>query len=158
MYFGNLTGLLLLIGSLLLMCLTVPWPGIKKFALFGLVSGLGIAVVLIFIMQNWFGFWIFHHIDLLYVGGIPLILAAAWAPVEILFAHFLSRNQYSLVSLLLIFAIPVVSVGIHFIQIKNHLLDYHHWNYQLTFLVSLGIHLGLAFYLNRVKVNNMNNK
>lgn len=143
-------GLIIFAGSLLLMGLTVPWREIKKFALFGLISGLGIATILLLIMQNWFGFWIYHQVDFLYIGRIPVILSAAWTPTEIFFAHFLSKYQHLWPRLLLLLFIPTIAAGIHFIQIWNRMLTYHHWNYTGTFLISLAIHLGITFYLNRV--------
>lgn len=132
------------------MLLTVPWQQIRRLARFGIVSGLGIAFLLILVMQNWLHLWIFHQIDFIYLGGIPVLLSAAWAPVEIFFAHFLSRYQHPILRLLLILAIPAVAVGVHFFQIQLGTLTYHHWNYFGTYLISLGIHTGLALYLNRV--------
>ncbi|HBF39666.1 MAG TPA: hypothetical protein DDW50_20420 [Firmicutes bacterium] len=132
------------------MFLTVPWHQIKRFALFGVISGLGTAIALLLVMQNWLGVWIYQKVDFLYIGRIPLILSAAWTPAEIFFAHFLSRYQRPLLRLLLIFFIPAVAVSIHFIQIWNQMLIYHHWNYLGTYLVSLGIHWGIALYLHRV--------
>lgn len=150
MHFEQYTGLLVFSGALMLMLLTVPWPAIKKWLPFGLVSGLGIAFLLILIMQNWLHLWIFRHVDFIYLGTIPLILSAAWTPTEIFFAHFLSRYQGPALRLLLILAIPAVAVAVHFFQIQNHVLTYQHWNYFGTYLVSSGIHFGLAYYLHRV--------
>lgn len=147
--FENLMGLIISTGSLLLMLLTVPWHIIKRIFVFGVVSGFGLAVVLILIMQNWLGFWTFHRVDFLYFDGIPLFLSAAWTPAEIFFAHFLSQYRYAALRFLLIIFIPAIAVAIHFILIWNQMLAYHQWNLFWTFLVSLGIHLGIAFYLNR---------
>lgn len=150
MYFEHFMGLFTFFGALLLMLLTVPWHEIKRLSPFGVFSGLGVAFALLLVMQNWLGLWVYHQVDFLYWGRIPLILSAAWIPVEIFFAHFLGRYQRPFLRLLLIFFIPAVAVAIHFIQIWNHMLIYHHWNYGGTYLVSLGIHCGLALYLNRV--------
>lgn len=143
-------GLIIFTGSMFLMFLTVPWHQIKRFVLFGVVSGLGIAIILHLVMQNWLGFWLYRKVDLLYLGKIPLILSAAWIPTEIFFAHFLNRCQYFWLRVLLILSLPTLAVGMHFIQIWNRMLTYHHWNYFDSFLVSLGIQLGLALYLTRV--------
>jgi hypothetical protein len=150
MYFEHLMGLIIFVGSLLLMVLTVPWPEIKKFSIFGVLSGLGLAIVLLIIMQNWLGLWIYHKVDFLYLGRIPLILSAAWMPAEIFFAYFFSHYQRPMIRFILILFLPAVAVGIHFIQIWNHMLTYHYWNYWGTYIVSLVIHAGLALYLKRV--------
>ncbi len=149
MHYPNLAGLIIFTGSLFLMFLTVPWLQIKRFALFGVVSGLAIAFALILVMQNWLGLWTFYRVDPLYINGIPLLLSAAWVPTEIVFAHFLSQYRQPFLRLWLIFFIPAISVGIHFVLIWNRMLTYRYWNLSATFLVSLAIHLGLALYLNR---------
>jgi hypothetical protein len=149
MHFEHLMGLIILAGASLLTLLTVPWHEIKKFALFGLTSGLGIAISLILVLQNRLGFWIYRKVDVLYLYKIPLTLSAAWIPMEIFLAHFLSRYQSPWRRLLLVLFIPAVAVGIHYILIWNRMLSYHHWNYLWTFLLSLGIHVGLAYFLNR---------
>lgn len=46
---------------------------------------------------------------------------------------------------LLIF--PLGATVIHYVLIANMMLTYNHWNLGLTFLVSLGIHLGIMAYL-----------
>lgn len=149
MHIGNLMGFLVFAIILSLMFLVVPWEGIKRFSLFGVVSGLGIAFGLLFVMQNWLGLWVFHRVDFFYLGRIPLILSAAWVPTEIIFAYYFSRYQHPLFRLSLILLIPLMVVAIHFIQIMNRSLLYHHWNYAGTYLVSLCVHFGLAFYLKR---------
>ena len=150
-YFENLMGLIIFTGSLFLMLLTVPWHEIKRFAIFGAVGGLGMAIIFILIMQNWLDFWTFHRVDFLYLGKIPFFLSAAWTPTEIFFAHFLNQQKNTLRRFLIIVSIPAAAVVIHLILMWNDMLTYHHWNLFLTFLVSVGIHAGFAYYLNRIK-------
>ncbi len=147
MHFEHFVGLIIFIGAFVLMLLTVPWQEIKRWLLFGFISGLGIAIILLLVMQNWLGLWIFRKIDFLYLGRIPIILSAAWAPAEIFFAHFFIRYQNLFLRLLMILFFPALAVAVHFIQIWNRMLVYYHWNYAGTFLVSLAIHFGLAVYL-----------
>jgi hypothetical protein len=149
-YFENWMGLIVLGGSSLLMVLTVPWKEIQRFLLFGVFGGLMIGIVLIFILQNRLGLWNFHRIDLIYLGRIPLLLSAAWTPTEIFFAYFLSRCQHFWPRLTLLLFIPGVATAIHFIQIWNRMLIYRHWSLTNTFLLSLVIHVGLAYYLHKV--------
>jgi hypothetical protein len=147
MYYPDLMGLIIFCGSLLLMLLTVPWQQIERFMLFGIVSGLGIAFLLILIMDHWLGLWEFHRVDFFYLGRIPLFLSAAWSPTEIFFAYFLSRYQQPFLRYLLILFIPGVAAGIHFVLGLNQMLTYQHWNLFGTFLVSLVIHGGLAYFI-----------
>lgn len=149
MFFKNLMGLIIFTGALLLLILTVSLSEIKRFAVFGLVSGLGIAFTLILLMQNWLGLWTFHQVDLLNFIRIPLFLSAAWVPAEIFFAHFLSQYQHPWLRVLLLLFLPAIAVGIHFILIWNQMLTYYYWDYWGTFFISLGIHIGLALYLNQ---------
>jgi hypothetical protein len=145
----HMMGLIIFAGSLLVMLSTVPWAEIKRFALFGLSGGLGVGAVLTLVMQNWLGLWVFRQVDLLYLDRIPLLLLAAWTPTEIFFAHFLSRYQHLWPRLLLILFIPAISVAVHFIQLWNGMLIYRHWNLLGTFLLSLAIHVSLAYYLHK---------
>ncbi len=147
MYYRDLMGFLIFCGSLLLMMLTVPWRQIKRFWLFGVVSGLGIAFFLILLMDHWLGLWKFQRVDFFYLARIPLFLSAAWAPTEIFFAYFLSRYQQSFLRYLLILFIPAVAAGIHFVLGLNQMLIYRHWNLFGTFLISLAIHAGLAYFI-----------
>jgi hypothetical protein len=143
-------GLIILAGSLVLMLLTVPGPEIRRFAPFGIVSGLGTGLMLILVMQNWLGLWFYHKVDLFYLGRVPLLLSAAWAPTEVFFAYFLSRYQHFWPRLVLILFIPGLATGIHIIQIWDRMLVYRHWTLPATFILSLAIHVGLAYYLHKV--------
>lgn len=147
MHFEYFMGLITFSGAFVLTLLTVPWREIKKWMPFGLISGLGAAIILLLVMQNWLGLWVFRKIDFFYLGRIPIILSAAWVPAEIFFAHFFIRYQNPFLRLLIIFFLPALAVAVHFIQIWNRMLVYYHWNYAGTFLVSLAIHFGLALYL-----------
>ena len=147
MHFEHFMGLITFSGAFILMLLTVPWREVKRWSLFGTLSGLGVAIILLLVMQNWLGLWVFRKVDFFYLGRIPIILSAAWAPAEIFFAHFFIRYQNSFLRLLMIFFLPALAVAVHFVQIWNRMLVYHHWNYAGTFLVSLAIHVGLALYL-----------
>lgn len=104
-------GLITFSGAFILMLLTVPWREVKRWSLFGLISGLGVAIILLLVMQNWLGLWVFRKVDFFYLGRIPIILSAAWTPAEIFFAHFFIRYQNSSLRLLMIFFLPALAVA-----------------------------------------------
>lgn len=145
--FPGLAGPIIFIGGLVLMFLVVPWERIKELSLIGIVGGLGIAIVLIYIMQNALGLWTFFRVDLVNISGIPLFLAASWFPLIVLFSHFL--NQYKNMPLLAstLLAFPLGATLLHLFLIANGMLVYTNWNLALTFILSLGIHLAITLYL-----------
>jgi hypothetical protein len=69
---------------------------------------------------------------------------------EVFFAYFLSRYQHFWPRLVLILFIPGLATGIHIIQIWDRMLVYRHWTLPATFILSLAIHVGLAYYLHKV--------
>lgn len=143
----NLAGVILFILSLIVMFAFVPRNRIKHFLWVGLIGGFGVALVLVYLMQNLSGYWIFYKVDFLYAFSIPLFLSAAWAPIIISFGYYLSHADDFLDSLAPLMLIPLGAVIVHYLLIKNEMLVYHHWHYSLTFLTSLGILLGITAYL-----------
>lgn len=125
----------------------IPEKEIKPFLGLGLVGGLGIALVLLLIMQNMRGYWIFKNIDVLNIKQIPVFLSATWIPVIILFAYLLSRTQKLISIIFLVLVFPLGATIIHFTFLKFKLLTYNNWNLFYTFLISLSIHLGITYFL-----------
>ena len=146
MLMENIFGMVVFGSSIVLLFLTVPWQRIKEFALLGLIAGVLLAVILVHIMQNLLGVWIFHRADFT-VFGIPVFLSLAWTPLEIFFAHFLSNYRNILLIIGIILALPLGATFLHFLMLENKMLTYHHWNLMWTFLFSLAIHLGIAYYI-----------
>ncbi|GAW91581.1 hypothetical protein Nther_1715 [Calderihabitans maritimus] len=130
------------------MFLVVPWERIKTLAAIGLVGGLGVGLVLGYLMQNVFGFWTYHHVDLVSIFGIPFFLVAGWIPVVIAFSHLLAQCKNIILVGVVLLAFPLSATFIHLLLLNNRMLTYHNWNLPLTFLISLGIHLAIAVYLN----------
>jgi hypothetical protein len=145
--FANLAGPMIFIGSLLFTFLIVPWERIRELFWVGIVGGLLVAFILVYLMQNIFGFWIFHQVDLLYLLGVPFFLSAAWIPVVIIFSHLLAQYESWFLTVMAIMAFPIAATIIHTFLIANQMLTYHNWNLMLTFLISLAIHLGILGYL-----------
>jgi hypothetical protein len=143
----NLAGPLIFVGGLILMFLVVPWERVKELFWVGVVCGLVVAVILVFLMQNIFGFWSFHQADLVYLFKVPLFISAGWLPVVIAFSHLLIRSDSFIPATVTILAFPAVATLVHALLIANHMLTYHHWSLFFTFLVALIIHIGIAGYL-----------
>ena len=94
------------------MFLVVPREKIKEFFTLGLLAGLGVAVVLIFAMQNLFGFWQFQNVDF-FIGGIPIFFSATWIPL-IIFYSYLNSIQKQITSLAIIIVLfPLASTLFH---------------------------------------------
>ena len=143
----NYFGILLFTVLLFLMFLIVPWRRVKSFLGVGIFGGFGIAIVLLVIMQNVWGFWRFYQVDWFSPLRVPFFLSAAWAPLEIIFSHLLSQYKNFFMGVILTVAIPLGAITVHYFLLANKMMAYHHWNLFLTFLVSLGILLGIGYYL-----------
>jgi hypothetical protein len=139
------TGLIVLFGSLLFMFLLVPVERIKKLLTTGLVAGLGIAILLVLIMEKT-GFWTFHGADVLNIFGIPIFLSLAWFPLVIAFIHLCMeyRHFFARVSILLFF--PAGATMLHYLLLNKDGLTYKSWNLIYTFLISVLIHLGILVW------------
>jgi len=132
---------------LIIMFLIVPYTQILKFLNLGLIGGLVVALVLIYFMQNFYGYWDFVNIDIWHFIEIPIFLSAAWIPVVIIFAHFLNKIDYLSPLIFIILIFPAGATFLHYLFIYFDLLAYSDWNLFYTFLVSLGIHSGITYYL-----------
>ncbi len=147
MVLEGLAGPLVFLGGLLLMFLLVPWERVKELAFVGLVGGLVLALVVVYLMQNYLGFWVFRRVDLLSASGIPLFLAASWFPLIIVFSHLLAQYRSLLPVVLILLAFPLGATLLHLLLRASGMLLYRNWNLPLTFILSLGIHLVIMFYL-----------
>ncbi|WP_408956560.1 hypothetical protein [Natroniella sp. ANB-PHB2] len=145
----NLAGGLILLLSLFFMFLVVPEQNIKEFFSIGLVGGLVLALILVYLMQNMFGFWNFNNVDILTINDIPLLLSTAWFATVITFSYLLVKFKTISAVLSIIIAFPLAAVVVHYFLINYDLLSYRNWNLLYTFLVSLIIHFGIAYYVYR---------
>ena len=142
-----MAGIIILLLTSVLMISIVSMERIKELLKYGLVGGLVVALILVYLMQNVFGFWTFNNVDIINIIGIPILLSSAWIPSVIIFAYLLNKyNQITSIGVIL-FVFPLSAVVVHYVFINFGLLQYSHWNLFYTFLVSLGIHIGLAGYL-----------
>lgn len=147
MLYEGLAGVFLLAGGLALMLLVVPLERIVKLLPVGLVGGLGAAFLLIYLLQNVFGYWTYNRADVLHVLGVPFLVAASWAPFVIIFSHLLSQyDDIFLMGLNLAF-FPLGGTVVHVIMLANQMLTYNNWNLAYTFLMGLLVHIGILMYL-----------
>ncbi|MCK8818073.1 hypothetical protein MWH28_11960 [Natroniella sulfidigena] len=145
----NLVGGLILLLSLFFMFLVVPEQKIREFFNIGLVGGLVLALILVYLMQNMFGFWNFHNVDIIVIGDIPLLLSVAWLPIIIIFSYLVVKFKTIPAFLSIILSFPLAAVVVHYFLIDYGLLSYTNWNLLYTFLASLLIHLGITYYIYR---------
>ena len=69
--------------SVMLFLILVPEESIRRFHVFGMVTGFLLGLVLLVLMTPVLGYWYFVP-DFFTVAGMPLVLALAWWPLEIL--------------------------------------------------------------------------
>jgi hypothetical protein len=143
----NLAGPIIFIGGLILMLLIVPWERIKALFWVGIIGGLLVALILVYLMQNVYHFWVFHQVDLVYIFQIPFFVSAGWIPAIIVFSHLLTQYKSLVLIGIATLAFPTAATLIHILLIANKMLTYHNWNLVLTFLISLVIHIGIVGYL-----------
>lgn len=147
MLYEGMAGIFLVAAGLALMFLVVPLERIIKLLPVGIVGGWGAAFLLIYLLQNVFGYWTYNRADLLHILGVPFLVAASWAPFIIVFSHLLAQyDDIFLVGLNLAF-FPLGGTAIHVIMLSNQMLTYNNWNLAYTFLVGLAIHIVILMYL-----------
>ncbi len=148
MILENYFGLILFLATLLLMIFIVPLERIKQLFVIGLLGGFGGGLVLIYVLQNIFGFWEFQNrADLIFFLDIPIFISLSWLPIVITFCHLLT--QYKNIPLIvgIIVSVPLAAVFIKYLMLENGMLNYVNWNLFDTFLVSIGIHIGITTYM-----------
>lgn len=146
--FGSFTGLAAFIGTAVLMAIVVPQIYIKRFLWMGVVGGVILAILLLSIMQNFLGFWIFGSLDLIYLFNIPIFLSAVWMPLVIMFSYFVSAsiNQlFRIAALIGVFAL--IATISHWFLLSEGLLVYNNWSLIYTFILASAIHVMLYAYL-----------
>lgn len=144
----NLYGPLLFIIGMAAMFLVVPWRRIKELFLVGLNGGIVVGIVLIYLMQNILGFWVYPGpSDLVLLAGLPVFLIISWFPFIIVFAHLLAQYNSPILRGLIVLAFPAGAVLTHILMINDGALFYSNWSLFGTFLLSLAIHLGIALAL-----------
>lgn len=149
LYLANLAGGLSLAIFTVAMLLVVPAERIRRLALFGILFGGLLGLTVIFTMQNLLGFWAFREVDpgTLTVAGIPILLALAWTPMVVIFAHLLVQYRTPELRLLLWLGFAGMVTGAQYLMIVNTMLVYRNWTLPGTFLFTLAIHAGLMVVL-----------
>jgi len=156
MVFTEWFGISLFAGTILALFLLVPLPRIKDLLLVGFMGGGILAFVLLHLMQNVWDFWTFIEVEPFTVMEIPFFLSLSWFPIIIIYSHLLSQYRSVVLMLLLLISFPLAATLVQAYLLENQLLVYQDWNLILTFLLSLGIHLVISWYLfatDRVKAS-----
>jgi hypothetical protein len=145
--FENIVGPGLFVTSVVLMFLVVPWERIKKLLPLGLIGGFVVALILLYVMQNLLGLWIFERVDVINILRLPIFLSLAWLPFVITFSHLIAQYRNAVLMIGILAAFPLGATFIHLFFLNNGMLTYNNWNLFGTFIISLAIHLAIAFYL-----------
>ncbi|MGI6552565.1 MAG: hypothetical protein GX779_02920 [Clostridia bacterium] len=132
--------------SVMLFLILVPEESIRRFHVFGMVTGFLLGLVLLVLMTPVLGYWYFVP-DFFTVAGMPLFLALAWWPLEILFAHYFVHWSSTLDSLWLVLVPAAGAVLFQYLALRLELLDFRFWSLLNTFLLSVAIHFALGLYL-----------
>ena len=132
---------------LLIIYFLLPLSLFKKLLAPGIIWGFGVALILIYVMQNVFAFWYFQNIDILLINNIPIFLSATWIPLVMVFVYLLVIFPSKIGVVLLNILFPAGATLSHYIFISLNILSYSNWNLFYTFLVSLFIHLAITGYL-----------
>ncbi|MGF7185668.1 signal transduction histidine kinase [Desulfitispora alkaliphila] len=132
--------------------LLVPKERIIRFLPFGLWAGLGLGLIMLYIMVVLLGTWQFAPGSLV-IAGMPLGLALIWVPLEIGYAHFFPRSNSLWVFAGYIVALPLLAGIFHAVALMFGYLQYNNWSVTSTVLVSVLIHGFLAYYLYKYQYN-----
>lgn len=144
MVFENAAGIMAFGGLTVIMMLVVPWERIRALFVFGLLFGVGLPFIVIGVMQNLFGFWIYRGVDPVTLAGIPVFLAITWFPSVMVFAHLLVQYRSPLLRILLLVAVAVAVTGLQYALALNNMLVTQNWTLTGTFFLTLFIHTGMV--------------
>jgi hypothetical protein len=146
--FGNLTGPAAFLGAATLMLIIIPQEYIKKFLWMGIVGGFVLAILLLSIMQNVFGFWRFGDVDVVYIYNIPLTLSAVWIPLVIMFSYLVSTSRHHPVRIAALVAVFAAIAAIsHWFLLTQGLLFFRNWSLLYTLILAMIIHVILYAYI-----------
>ncbi|MEW6662978.1 MAG: hypothetical protein ACOY9Y_01280 [Bacillota bacterium] len=143
---SSLIWAVLFVAATLLMVALVPRQQVAEFLQFGLVGGLGVALLILVVFVPFLEFWRFAPPDLLTIEGIPLFMAMAAIPLSMIFARSLTKGE-GLLPFLVVLGFPLAATFIHYMLIINGNLAYRNWSLAKTFLLALVTHAALAAYI-----------
>lgn len=142
---GSLTGIVIFIAGLGVMFLVVPGKYVGRYVWFGLIGGLGMAIVLTSVMQNILGYWQFHDVDILYLSRVPIFLAGVWAPLVMAFAYLVRASKSLYLTGLIIVVFAAAASMAHWFMLIQGTLVYQNWTLLGTFGLAFILH-GVLFY------------
>ena len=135
--------MLLTLGMLIL----VPRARIFELFRFGLVAGVFLAAVIQILAVHVLRLWKFNFlVPYLDLFGIPVFLLLAWGVAEILFAHLLPKKNYFW-AFSFVMAFSLASALVEWFFNKKNLIVFLRWHTTFTFLLAVGIHMALGYYL-----------
>ncbi|MCK4257875.1 MAG: hypothetical protein KAX49_02795 [Halanaerobiales bacterium] len=135
-------GLIIILGLGLI--ILVPIVRIRQLVLFGLLGGIGLAVV-VFYIAGALNLWrIVEGYD---VMGIPLLPVIAWFFPVVIFGNFFPKNDSLLSKVIYILVFAVGSVITNYIFVFLGMWKSINWNYLYTFFLAFTSHSLLTLYI-----------
>lgn len=131
----------------LAMFLMVPVRNISRLLLFGLVGGLGVALVVMTIMDPVLQLSRYNFASIPGFLGIPVLAAVAWIPVEIIFANYLPKMRTKTNVYLYVGAFALGATILDYVTVLLGMRGFIRWNLLSTFALAAVIHACLAYYL-----------
>lgn len=143
----SLVWVILFIMSALAMLVLVPRQRIWELLAFGIIGGLGLAIVVQYAAVVLYKLWSFNYLELAAWRGIPLFVAAAWLPTVIIFAHYLSYFRTSTGILFYIVGFALATALLEYAFVLAGYRYYNNWSFLHTAGLAIALHSLLALYL-----------
>lgn len=131
----------------LAMFLLVPVHNINRLLLFGLIGGLGVALVVMSLMDPILHLTRYNFASIPGFLGIPVLAAVAWIPVEIIFANYLPKMRTKTNVYLYVAGFAVGATVLDYASLLLGIREFIRWNLVYTFILAIVIHAVLAYYL-----------
>ena len=128
----------------------VPLERIKRLLGYGLMGGIGLAIVIFYVFSGYYNLWdTIGSIQILGFGILPVI---AWFPPTIIFGHFFPRNDKFIFQAAYVLVFVLGALFAQFLFLKLNMWENNNWNYFYTFLLSSAAHIFLAIYVKRIEL------
>ena len=143
----SIVWILLFILSAIGMLVLVPRKRIWELLAFGIVGGLGLALLVQYLAVVQFNLWSFNYLQIASWRGFPVFVAAAWFPAVIIFAHFLGHIKGTTSTFLYVIGFSLATALLEYVFVLMGYRQYVNWSFPLTAALAIGLHTLLAIYL-----------
>ncbi len=130
----------------IIMLVMVPRRRIVDLLPFGLIGGLGIALLVQSAAILYLGLWQWKYTEPFGWRGLPLFISAAWIPVEIIFAHYIHETPKEM-TLPYVLGFAGAATAVDWWFVRGGYQVPIRWSVFSTFVLGLVIHALLALYV-----------